>query len=437
VHLACCPGSSVCRGCGIKHVTGGGGARACWQCSRPGVLSAHLLADELLRGAVLFAKENGGQHCKDTLRDLLQRKIRCLQQLAAGEKPRDDAAIAAANDSVIADDVVVVIGGGGSDNDDGVNGSSRGKVDLRHRISPRKAAAAADRDRRDEDRSRHKDSRRERDRERDRERERKREQRYRERDVGDDDASPQKDSNKETKVVVTSTGTTQSNGGVGAVGSFAALQRRIREEHARVEQLVAERIEAHIAAMVADQLRLRKEAIHAEVLAKLALARQNMEAELELELELRRKFRAAAQAERMAELEARMAEAERQVAEEQRRIAEERLAILENQASWLKKPSLWIQIGNNYQYCGSGIRCFFIPLDPGTGSGMNFFSGSRIFLTKTTTIISKKKVSFHSFFHLGSGIRDEKMFGPGSGIRKCWDPGPDPNIFSSWIPDPT
>jgi Arginine and glutamate-rich 1 len=318
--LACCLGSPVCRGCGIKHVTGSG-ARSCWQCGRPGALSAHLLADELLRGAVLFAKENGGQHCKDTLRELLQRKIRCLQQLAAGDKPRDDASING-NDSVIADDVVVI--GGESDNDE-LRGSTN--VDLRHKISSKKRDRTRDEDRRTRDSRRERD--RERDRDRERKRERERERNYSEAKASEESSSPQK-GRQEKKAVVS-----QNGGGVGAVpvGSFAALQRRIREEHETVERLVAERIEAHIAAMVADQLRLRKDTIHAEVLAKLALARQNMEAELELELELKRKFRAAEQAQRLAELEARMAEAERQVAEEQRRLAEERLAILENQAS--------------------------------------------------------------------------------------------------------
>jgi hypothetical protein len=35
---------------------------------------------------------------------------------------------------------------------------------------------------------------------------------------------------------------------------------------------------------------------------------------------------------------------------------------------------------------------------------------------------SKKKFTFHSTFHLGSGIRDEKMCGSGSGMRKWSDP---------------
>jgi hypothetical protein len=42
------------------------------------------------------------------------------------------------------------------------------------------------------------------------------------------------------------------------------------------------------------------------------------------------------------------------------------------------------------------------------------------------SIKSKKKVSFHSTFHVESGIRDEKMFGSGSGSRneKWSDPDP-------------
>jgi hypothetical protein len=85
---------------------------------------------------------------------------------------------------------------------------------------------------------------------------------------------------------------------------------------------------------------------------------------------------------------------------------------------------------------------FFLP----PGSGMNFFRisapGSRIFLTMTKTLLLKakearKKVSLHSTFHVGSGIRnenvwirirDEKMVGSESGIqdktfwtRKHWN----------------
>jgi hypothetical protein len=116
------------------------------------------------------------------------------------------------------------------------------------------------------------------------------------------------------------------------VGSFAALQRRILLEQETVERLVVERIENYIESMVADQLRVRKGEIHREVLAKVDLARQNMEAEVQLEIELMKKFRAAEQQRRLAEIEARMAEADRRMEEEKRKLAEERLAILENQA---------------------------------------------------------------------------------------------------------
>jgi hypothetical protein len=70
----------------------------------------------------------------------------------------------------------------------------------------------------------------------------------------------------------------------------------------------------------------------------------------------------------------------------------------------------------------------FYVLDP--GSGMNF-SGSRILstMTKTKSLLLKayearKKVSLNSTFHVGSGIRDEKMFGSVSGMRKWSDPDP-------------
>jgi hypothetical protein len=90
----------------------------------------------------------------------------------------------------------------------------------------------------------------------------------------------------------------------------------------------------------------------------------------------------------------------------------------------------------------------FYPLDPTSGSGMNFFRirdelfpdpgwiffpdpESQIFFTlnKTKTLLLKaweasKKISLHSTFHVRSRIRDKKkMFGSGSGMRKWSDPG--------------
>ena len=239
VHLSCCPGCPVCRSCGIKHVTG---ARSCWQCAQPGALSAHLLADELVRGAVTFHKENGGEHSKD---------------LAGRDGDRD----------------------------------------------------------------------RTRDRRRDRELERggysdKKNNRSSRTTSQPPQPRERKEASQDTNVGHPSV----------VVGSFAALQRRIRQEQETVERLVTERIEEYIASMVADQLRARKAEIHAEVLGNLAAARQNMEAEVLLEIALMKKFRAAEQAQRMAELEARMAEGERRMEEEKKKLAEERLVILENQA---------------------------------------------------------------------------------------------------------
>jgi hypothetical protein len=76
--------------------------------------------------------------------------------------------------------------------------------------------------------------------------------------------------------------------------------------------------------------------------------------------------------------------------------------------------------------CGSGswsgIRCFSLP--PGSGSGMNFLRIPDLvdYDFAPETIWSKKKASLHCTFHVGSEIRDEKMFGSGSGMRKCSDP---------------
>ena len=301
VHLSCCPGCPVCRSCGIKHVTG---ARSCWQCAQPGALSAHLLADELVRGAVTFHKENGGEHCKNTLGDLLQRKIRCLQELAAGTKSRN-------ND----DDILVVK----EDCEVDSVGKTSGN-DLRHKISS-KAGRSKDLGGRDGDRDRARDRRRDRELERGGYSDKKNNRSSR-----TTSPPPQPRERKEA-----SQDTNVGHPSV-VVGSFAALQRRIRQEQETVERLVTERIEEYIASMVADQLRARKAEIHAEVLGNLAAARQNMEAEVLLEIALMKKFRAAEQAQRMAELEARMAEGERRMEEEKKKLAEERLVILENQA---------------------------------------------------------------------------------------------------------
>jgi hypothetical protein len=58
--------------------------------------------------------------------------------------------------------------------------------------------------------------------------------------------------------------------------------------------------------------------------------------------------------------------------------------------------------------------------DPGYGAFYPWIRDleSRILWTKE----EKSNIAFH-FFHVGSGIRDEKMFGSGSRMRYVWNPG--------------
>ena len=306
----------MCRGCGIKHVTG---SRACWLCARSGVLTADLLADELTRGAVALHKESGGQVCKETMKELLLRKILFLQERASGK--------ALPPEVLLADDEVEDLR-----NKLLLNERMCEKEMERERETERERERERKRDlvrQRENDRERERKRNREREKEKERERAREKEL-ERESDSSSDDCEKSGDLN-----AVASSDRTQNGGGPAVVlGSFAALQSRIRQEQETVERLVGERIEAHIAAMVADQLRARKREIHREVLVKVDRARQNMEAEVQLEIELMKKFRAKEQERRLAELQARMAEDDRQVEEEKRKLAEERLQILESQVPY-------------------------------------------------------------------------------------------------------
>jgi hypothetical protein len=209
---------------------------------------------------------------------------------------------------------------------------------------------------------------RKRNREREKERERAREKELeRESDSGSDDHEKSGDLNAVASSDRTQNGIGGGSGPAVVLGSFAALQRRIRQEQETVERLVGERIEAHIAAMVADQLRARKREIHREVLVKVDRARQNMEAEVQLEIELMKKFRAKEQERRLAELQARMAEDDRQVEEEKRKLAEERLQILESQVPTVPILSAKLRIHDILGWVRIWIRGS-MPLTNGSGS---------------------------------------------------------------------
>lgn len=177
---------------------------------------------------------------------------------------------------------------------------------------------------------RREDKRKRKHRSRDRSREKNRD---RERGKSKDDTSEKK---KEVK---------KENG----LGSFAALQRRIRIENDLVERRVKDKIEEYISSMVTQQLRVRKNEIEKEVLQKVDLARQNMEEEVKLEIDLMRKFRENEEKKRLDEMNARIAEKvnklfkrlecfllkhifqEKALESERKKLAEDRLAILENQ----------------------------------------------------------------------------------------------------------
>ena len=156
-----------------------------------------------------------------------------------------------------------------------------------HRREDKRKRKHRDRSR---DRSRDRERNRSRDRSRDRERSRDKEKsRNKIKDV--EDKSDKKEIKKE-------------NG----LGSFAALQRRIREENEIVEKRVKDKIEEYISSMVTQQLRVKKDEIEKEVLKKVALARQNMDEEVKMEIDLMKKFREAEEKKKMDEMNARMAE---------------------------------------------------------------------------------------------------------------------------------
>ncbi len=97
-----------------------------------------------------------------------------------------------------------------------------------------------------------------------------------------------------------------------------------------------------------------------------------------------------------------------------------KMSWIRNTAALVRLVAVDAELLSN-QCCGSGIRCLFRPLDPGSGMGKESRSGSgmnlpdhisesleTIFWVKNTSILCGS----------GSGIRN--LFDPGSGIR---DPG--------------
>jgi len=321
VYLTCCEGSTACRGCGVKHVTSN---RSCWACSKSNIRSEDLESDQLVRDAINHHKDEG-DHDKSALNKIFQRKILFLKDMVKrkdeqSEKERSDKEVINGQEEVLEP---------GEEPDDDISEKKRSPTPEK-KSSKRDRTSSRER-RRDKKKHKHKDDhnkrddkrkRKHRDRSRERHRSRDREKRDRSRDkrrspTRKDERSPSPEKNEIKK----------ENG----VGSFAALQKRIRIENELVEKKVKERIEEYISSMVTQQLRVRKSEIEKEVLKKVDLARQNMEEEVKLEIDLMRKLREAEEKKKMDEINSKMAEKERALEEEKKKLAEDRLAILEHQ----------------------------------------------------------------------------------------------------------
>lgn len=344
VHLPCCEGGSVCRGCGIKSVTSN---RSCWSCNKTNIRSEDLVTDKLLREALAFHKEND-EHCPEMLNKLFKRRIAFLKEQLARKEKRDEEknkngeeeenlnGDEEANengdekeDSVEMDEVVE----NGKENgveenmveeDDEEEDEKREAKAKKSDSSSRKRAKSSSRERRREKKKKHKEEHR-------RDEKRKRKHRDRSRNRSRDRRSRSRDKDRRSKKDETSDKHTELIKKENGVGSLGALQKRIRDENAIVEKKVKEKIEEHISSMVAQQLRIRKGEIEREVLEKVDLARQNMEEEVKLEIDLMRKARETEEKAKMDEMEARMKEKEEALANEKKKLAEDRLAILENQ----------------------------------------------------------------------------------------------------------
>jgi len=330
VFLPCCQGDAVCRGCGVKHITS---LRNCWSCNKANIRSEDLEADQQLRDALNYNKDEK-EHSQELLNKLFLRKIDLIE-----EKTRRTQAETDKSDKIVVNNTNGV-------NQDGESAKEQdGEEEVRERgeasPTPDKKSSKRERSgsrekrrdrkrkhkedhRRDEKRKRkHRDRSRDRHRSRDRDRERDRSKsRTRERNKPkvkeEENAEEKKEIKKDMK---------KENG----VGSFAALQKRIRIENEIVEKRVKEKVEEYISSMVSQQLRVGKNEIEREVLKKVDLARQNMEEEVKLEIDLMKKKRETEEKMKMDEMNARMAEKEQSLENERKKLAEDRLAILENQ----------------------------------------------------------------------------------------------------------
>jgi len=343
VGLSCCPGGAVCRGCGVKHITT---HRSCWTCAKENVKSDDLDSDQLIRDALSHNKEEG-EHSQEKINRLFQRKITFLKEEIKRKEERESKNQNGEGDESTADDQKEE----GEEEMDVVNEEEEEKEEQERKengsvkkskhksASPEKKSSRRDRSgsrdrRRDKKKHKHKDDhrrdekRKKKHRSRDRHRSKDRSRdRDRSRDKSKDRKDRAKPKSEEDSAEKKDEAAKKENG----VGSFAALQKRIKIENEIVEKKVKERIEEYIATMVTQQLRVRKSEIEKEVLTKVDLARQNMEEEVKLEIDMMRKFREGEEKKKMDEMNAKMAERERSLDAERKKLAEDRLAILENQ----------------------------------------------------------------------------------------------------------
>jgi len=95
VGLPCCPGSPVCRACGVKYITS---HRSCWSCKKENIRSEDVDSDQKLRDAINHLKDEGKQDKK--LADFLfDRKLTALREKLKNVEEEEDSKVTENSDS--------------------------------------------------------------------------------------------------------------------------------------------------------------------------------------------------------------------------------------------------------------------------------------------------------------------------------------------------
>jgi len=110
VGLPCCPGSPVCRACGVKYITS---HRTCWSCKAENIRSEDVDSDQKLRDAINHLKDEGKQE-KKLVDFLFDRKLTALREKLKTIQ-EDDSKLTENSDSDEGDEVVAK---NGEDNGD-------------------------------------------------------------------------------------------------------------------------------------------------------------------------------------------------------------------------------------------------------------------------------------------------------------------------------